>query len=62
MKFTTAQWVAWIGATLTACIGLTSFAYQNFETKDSANEKKSDFVLRLTRIEDKLDRVIEERK
>lgn len=53
--FDTTQWIAWLGATVVACMALTAFAYQNFETKDDAKEKKSDIVQRLDRIETKLD-------
>lgn len=54
MKFSTTQWIAWFSATLVAAVTLTAFAYQNFETKQDAQEKKSDIIQRLDRIENML--------
>ena len=52
-------WIAWFGATLIAVIGAVSivitFAYGQFETKDHSREVKEDMVIRLSRIESKLD-------
>lgn len=56
------QWVAWLGATVVAAVGITSFFYVNFETKDAFAEYKQeqeqiqqDLFKRLYRIEDKID-------
>lgn len=72
MKLTAEQWIPWIGATLVATMAYTAFAFQTFETRDHANESKSqmmknvdenkgDIVQRLVRMEDKMDRLIKER-
>lgn len=37
-KFSTTQWITWLGATLTACVTLTAFAYQTFQTKADADQ------------------------
>ena len=58
-NFSATQWIAWLGATAVACVGLTSFAYQTFQTKEEARDDKADVVQRLMRMEDKLDRIIE---
>lgn len=50
MKFTTAQWVAWLGATMVAAATLSAFAYRNFETIEHAKETKQDLKEMLTEI------------
>ena len=57
--FSTAQWVAWIGATLSAVLVASAFAFTTFATKEEAKESKADLTQRLSRIEDKLDQVLE---
>ena len=51
--------MAWIAATTTAGITMTSFAYSTFETKGHAESMLQILVDRLNRIENKLDRLIE---
>ncbi len=57
----TETWLAWFGATLVAVIGAISiaitFAYAQFETKEHSKEIKADVVVRLDRIESKLDTI-----
>lgn len=55
--FSTAQWIAWLGAILSAGAVACAFAFTTFETKEDAKEKKSDITQRLIRIEDKLDQM-----
>lgn len=59
-SFTT--WVYWLGATITAAMMLTSFAYSNFQTKTEAAVLKNDLERRLERIEGKIDYLIMKEK
>lgn len=61
MKFTTVQWVAWFGATVTAAVMLCAFAFTTFETKADSGIKRTELQSRLERIDDKLDRLLERR-
>jgi hypothetical protein len=47
-----------IGAIVASAATLTAFAFQTFETKDDAKEKKGDIVERLIRIEGKVDTLL----
>lgn len=53
--FGLAEWIAWLGM----FVGATAFAYQNFETKQDASERKADMIQRLDRLEGKVDQLIE---
>lgn len=57
------QWVAWIGATLTAAIGMTAYAFSNFETKNHAAETvlmiQRDAEFRWTEAKSQLSRIEE---
>lgn len=57
MHFKTETWIAWIAATLTAALTLSAFAFNSFELKEDARQKKEDLIKRLERIEDKIDRI-----
>lgn len=55
-------WIAWMGLSLSATVGVVIFLYQNFETKDSFDQYKQEqlrfedeLIRRLDRIENKLD-------
>lgn len=56
-----AEWVTWVAAMSVAAIGVTSFVYANFQTKEQAIEVKADIVQRLIRLEDKVDKLLESR-
>lgn len=64
-------WIAWFGATLMACAMLCGFVFLTFQTKSDAaqlrevdqkaqSESKSDMVQRLDRIENKVDKLLNE--
>ena len=57
--FSMGQWIAWMGATLVAVVGLTSFVYAEFETKKEAEKAENRIEKRLERIETKQDYIIE---
>lgn len=40
MKFTSSQWIAWMGATIAASLTLSSFAFTYFESKADALVKR----------------------
>lgn len=40
--FDSAQWIAWIGATGTACLLLSNFAFTHFESRADAQQKRAD--------------------
>lgn len=50
--FSTPQWIAYLGALVGVSVALTAFAFQNFETKEDAKERKGEVIERLKRIED----------
>lgn len=58
------QWIAWVGATGTACLLLSTFIFTNFQTKaeakasqDSVQGWMQSIERRLERIEEKLDKM-----
>lgn len=55
----TELWVAWIGATVAAAITMTfvllTFAYGQFETKDTANLRAAALAQRFEAVEKKID-------
>lgn len=53
------QVVTWMISLMVGGAALTSFFYVNFETKDSAQDAREQLVLRLDRIENKLDQLID---
>lgn len=57
--FSLSQWIAWMGATLIAVIGLTSFVYAEFQTKADSDKAENRLERRLERIENKQDQIIE---
>lgn len=57
--FSIGQWLAWMGATLMAVIGLTSFVYAEFQTKKESEKAEGRLEKRLERIENKQDYIIE---
>lgn len=59
MKFTSAQWLAWLGATLVAAVTLSTAATGLFETKADSKDKRDQIIMRLDRLESKIDRIWE---
>ena len=57
--FSISQWLAWMGATLIAVIGLTSFVYAEFQTKVESEKAEVRIEKRLERIENKQDQILE---
>lgn len=41
VKFSAVQWISWLGATLVACVTLTAFAYNTFQTKNEADKTEA---------------------
>ena len=62
MNFSSAQWIAWLSATVVAAATMVSAAYTQFETKDNAKDTKSELIQRLDRMEEKLDTILERQK
>lgn len=59
MKISSQQWIAWIGATVTAAIIACAFLFQTFATKSEAMQINDGTEKRLDRIESKLDVLME---
>lgn len=52
------EWIGMLGAAVAFCIGLVSFVYREFETKEHATEISGRVEKRLDRIDDKLDTLL----
>lgn len=59
MNFKPEQWITWLGATVLACMTLSAFAFVTFDTKDNAKERSDGLEKRLSRMEDKLDDLLQ---
>ncbi len=57
--FSSAQWIAWFGATVLAMVGTTAFAFNTFITRGDADIRRGYFTARLDRLEDKIDIILE---
>ena len=57
-NFQATSWIAWLGATATAAVTLTVFAFENFETKEHAKEAQTTSQRQLDRLESKVDELI----
>lgn len=57
-NFQATQWIAWLGATATAAVTLTVFAFENFETKEHAKEAQVTFQRQFDRLESKVDELL----
>ncbi len=61
MKFSTEQWLAWLGATVVAAMTMAAYAFSTFETKDFSELRSVSLERRLDRIEGKVDMLVERR-
>ena len=52
--FSSAEWLAWLGATLAACVTLTSFIYANFETRAGSEQTQESNQATLSEIKSSL--------
>lgn len=62
MKFSTVQWITWVGAAVAAAVGLSAFAFTQFETKMDSMDKRTAIEKRLDRIEGKVDVLVSRRR
>lgn len=57
--FASETWIAWMAATLSGGIMLSSYIYSTFQTKAEAKEVKEQVERRIERMDNKLDRILE---
>lgn len=57
--FSTEQWIAWLGATVTAALTMAAYAFSTFETKADVKDIFQLIDKRLDRIEVKLDNILD---
>lgn len=61
-KLNSPEWIGLILSILTMGIGVTSFSYSTFVLKDIYKDDKKELSARLMRIEDKIDRLLIEKR